>query len=382
MQKRLLLGLVLVACFLLASCDDIPPDALAATLTAQPDLIQRVNQRTESVLIDTIPVTLDNIGNASPVSTEIERERATTTTVEVVASVEIGAEVTEIIKAGIALEFGVTQEQMVASRQSFTLTAEADTRVDYVIDWYETWQVGDLLAPDLQAELHYRVRTGIRGSLRVAGPEETEAIAALTLALPAGHVLYDDFSSPDSFASWWWVNDEFGMCDFTTVQGSLTFACENAADADRGATLHPNLPAQQLLGVATALQVTRTGGPMQLSTNWINTSTGATERAYQLLLQPQMVEAVECFPEEGWRCELLYRGPVSAGEAHVVQIEHQPDGLAFLVDGQPLSLTTQPAWSDSFVMRDWNLPFWLWPEHGIEGQLDWISSRDVVSGSN
>lgn len=381
MRKRLVLcWWGMLGMLLLAGCDNTPPQALVATLTDEPGLVQRVNQRTESVWIDSIPIVLDNTGNALPVTTQIERERATTTTIRITATAELGAEITEMIKAGIALEFGIEEEETVSSRQEFTLSAAADTRVVYVIDWYETWQVGDLQASGLEGEVHYEVRTGIRGDLRLARPDEVPAIEQAVVDVPEGHLLYDDFSSPASFTSWWGVNDDQGLCTFATEDGSLQFRCQNTAGEDRGAALHPHLAGGRPLGVAAAMLVTQTGGPMQLSTNWYSADPGTIERAYQFRLQPGAVEAVECFPLEGWHCESLYRGEVEPGVAHVLQIERQADGPEFRVDGQPLTLTAQPAWSDDFTMRDWNFPFWVWPQNRIIGQLEWVSSRDSEQG--
>lgn len=63
----------MVGMVLLADCDNTPPQALVAPLTVEPGLVQRVNQRTESIWIDSIPIVLDNTGNALPVTTQIER---------------------------------------------------------------------------------------------------------------------------------------------------------------------------------------------------------------------------------------------------------------------------------------------------------------------
>ncbi len=365
----------LLAALLLAACDNTLPEALVVTLTAEPGLVERINQQTRSVWVDSIPIVLDNTGNTVPVTTEIERERATTTTVHITASAELGAEITEMIKAGIALEFGIKQEEMIASRQVFTLSAAANTRVVYVIDWYETWQVGDVRASGLEGDLHYEVRTGIRADLRLARPEEIPTIEQITVELPEGHTLYDDFSSPASFTSWWGVNDRDELCDFAPEEGFLRFRCQNTAAEDRGAALHPYIAGDHPLGVAVAIRVTRTGGPMQLSTNWYRTTPDDIERAYQLWLQPGVVEAVECYPRENWRCHTLYHSVVEPDVAHVLQIEYRPDGPEFRVDGQRLALTTLPDWSTDFVMRDWNFPFWLWPQHDIIGELDWVSCR-------
>ncbi|MBN1965764.1 MAG: hypothetical protein JW910_14020 [Anaerolineae bacterium] len=344
--------------------------------TATPEgTILLQDQHTEAVLIETEPILLENCYGTGTASRQAERTHTTTTVVEFTGSVGTPA-LLEAITLQLEFELRFQQGETQTAHEAFAVEVEGGQQALYSIEWYETWLVGNAYVPWLDLTIPYRVRTGISSEAH-SSPQEpcpADSTGEESTLLP-GYLPYDDFSSGAVLSSRWSLNDEYGLCDLVVQDGRLVFDCTNHNAEDVGASLHNTTDSLGTTGVIALVRVERSGGPFQLATQWRDPSGVAPQRTYHLQLGVDYAEAVEFFPDdpvEPWRAVILGQMPVMPGEAHLLQIEHTTGGINFLVDGQPLPLDMAPEWVESFVMVDWGIPFFVWPEHSIQGWIDYV----------
>jgi hypothetical protein len=192
---------------------------------------------------------------------------------------------------------------------------------------------------------------------------------SVMLGLPQGYILYDDFNTEQALTENWSVDDPKKICDLTVSSGNLIFDCHNKTKNDLLALIHPSKQFASISGVASLVTVTEAGGPFQLSTDWKCTSE-TTERAYRLQLSTNQVEAVEYYPLEEWRGNVLGSISVSTGQPHLLQIEVSGGQVVFLVDGSSL-LTATPDFPACLSMANWGYRQLVWKDNNrIKGQVD------------
>lgn len=188
--------------------------------------------------------------------------------------------------------------------------------------------------------------------------------------LPAGYILYDDFNTENSLDDNWQVDDSKRICNLTVRNGSLFFDCQNKTKNDLNAAIQPNKLFATISGVAARVTVTETGGPFQLTTGW-KCSSGTPERAYHLALSTNQATASEFYPQEDWRENPLGTISVTAGQPHLLQIEASLGGVAFLVDGRTILLSTAPDFPSCLNLNNWGFSFFVWKDNNsIRGEID------------
>jgi len=204
---------------------------------------------------------------------------------------------------------------------------------------------------------------------RIAASKATELAP-----IPAGYVLYDDFTEPATLQKNWQMEDRSGLCQtFQIENGSLVFECTNQTSKNLQASLHINTTYKTVNGLASWVRIDQSGGPFQLATGW--KCSDGTERAYHLSLSEKVVEAVLYYPLEGWRNVLLANLPVTAGIAHRLQIETAQNDVQFLVDGKVLSLQANTDFQPCLVITSLALDFFIWPDNAIQGQVENFSLK-------
>jgi hypothetical protein len=160
-----------IAFYLLASCGTPTPVAIAPTPSPFPsDAIIYQNQRTEKEFLENIEIPLENCNGSRPASSQINRERSTTTTIELGVSAGLEAGIAEVVKANVAVQFDVSEGETRTASQNVTVEVDAGNQIIYELTWYETWQVGDAVIDSLNLTLPYRIRTGVQGELRSSTP--------------------------------------------------------------------------------------------------------------------------------------------------------------------------------------------------------------------
>jgi hypothetical protein len=208
-------------------------------------------------------------------------------------------------------------------------------------------------------------------------PSETPSTEESTPSrtIPPGYVLYDDFTAPNALDTNWRLNDENQLCNLSVSEGQLLFDCRNETASDLGAALHPSQLSGGAMGLAATTSVEKAGGDFQLTTRWMCPDSGS-ERAYHIRLGTDSAEAIEFYPQEGWRKLVLGKVSVKLGQAHLLQIERTGNSIELFVDGQPLSLNPVPDLPACFSMSDSGFSFWVWKDgNSLKGQIDQVSVR-------
>jgi len=122
---------------------------------------------------------------------------------------------------------------------------------------------------------------------------------------------------------------------------------------------------------------------LDLGVNFTGSDGITLNRAYFMDLYKDKVILTEYFPQEGWRDETLAEVPISSGQMHVLQIEHEAGTVNFYIDGNLVSLDRQPSLPDGSLWRDWQFEgFLAGPGDGaatLESYVDWVSIRPPSS---
>src|SRR5690554_2241508 len=92
-----------------------------------------------------------------------------------------------VVSLKIQAEFNVTNGETVTVNQSYEVPVDAGRRVDYGINWYETWQVGETVIVPLNLRIPFRVRTGLEGELSSGSPQTcppSSTLSTINVTLP------------------------------------------------------------------------------------------------------------------------------------------------------------------------------------------------------
>ncbi len=177
-MKRLLFTLIFVA---LTSCSGSETATLPTTPTDIPlEWIRIENRRTERELFTNNLIPLENCNGNRPVSLSFNRSQSTTTTTEFSIGGELEAGIREIATVKIQAEYNVQNGETVSASQEYQVEVEEGTRVDYEINWYETWQAGEIVIDQLGLRFQFRVRTGLEGELSSGAPQLCPMTETLT----------------------------------------------------------------------------------------------------------------------------------------------------------------------------------------------------------
>jgi hypothetical protein len=191
-----------------------------------------------------------------------------------------------------------------------------------------------------------------------------------------GYELYDDFTNAGTFDEKWNPNDEEGLCSFGAGSQRLSFNCTNASERDNGAAIHPDLPFGQISGVAGWAQIDLAGGEFKLAMLWVCSGEGGEQREYHLRLDIDKVTVQEFYPLNDWSSRELGTLTVSQGWSHLLQIEQVPEGIAFYVDRQRLSLSSSPDLPACATPEYGGFGFWVWQgNNSIIGHLEEVYVR-------
>ena len=190
-----------------------------------------------------------------------------------------------------------------------------------------------------------------------------------------GHELYDDFTDAAAFDDKWRKKDEHRLCDFEVGGRQLSFNCTNTSAQDRLAELIPNVPFGKITGLAGWAQADVVGGEFKLAMAW-PCGEGGEQREYHMNLGPHEVTVKEFYPLSNWDHIELGTLAVSPGWSHLLQIEQVPEGIAFYVDRQPLSLSTPPDLPACAVPHSESFGFLVWSDNNsIIGHLEEVYIR-------
>jgi len=152
--------ILMVAIIILASCDTSVP-TLPGTPTAIPSgWIRRENAITQRRLVEQSTPRINNCSGGST-SNEISRGRSTTVVMSLSISAEVEANILTAVKGTLGAEFNVEEGETISANNSVTLTLNEPMIVNYVIQWYETWEVGTVVIDNLELSFPYEVRVGI-----------------------------------------------------------------------------------------------------------------------------------------------------------------------------------------------------------------------------
>jgi len=138
------------------------------------------------------------------------------------------------IGEAISAAYGEQWESSRTRAIGFPLTAEADTNMEYTIEWREVWQAGHIpistAGEQEQVEYRYLVRIDgdIVDSRDLGCAQGCEAGVAPTLPptevdLPEGYELYDDFTASGALDANWSLNDADQICTVDVGSGALSF---------------------------------------------------------------------------------------------------------------------------------------------------------------
>lgn len=386
------LGIAALTIAILAACAPPTTTAPSAQDNMQVGEAVEVGESTP-IAAETATETVCNCGIMDGTMTkqvELSHAAAHAVSWEVGGQVGVGGEVS--LGAGVNIEgalSGAYGEEWESSRTrtvGFPLTAEPNTNVEYTIEWREFWQEGyiPVRTPTGPEQITYGYLIQIDGNIVgsrdlgcVQGCEAGEISESTPgmPSLPQGYRLYDDFATPGRFDADWRLDDANHICEMNVASSALSFACRNRTADDLLASLHPSsAPFWEPTGVAASVYVEKTGKAPRLITNWGCRESGE-ERAYHLGLDIGYVIVEEYHPQDGWRSVELGQAPVAPGQAHLLQIEQSPGGVAFYVDSQSVPLDVAPDWLDCLSMRDWAFDFLVWPDHSVEGQVEFVAFR-------
>ncbi len=150
----------------LTACGGNASETLPTTPTDIPlEWIRIENQHTERELFTNNLIPLENCNGNRPVSLSFSRSQSTTTTTEFSVGGELEAGIREIATVKILAEYNVQNGETVSASQEYQVEVEGGTRVDYEINWYETWQAGEVVIDEYDLRFPFRVRTGLEGEL-------------------------------------------------------------------------------------------------------------------------------------------------------------------------------------------------------------------------
>jgi hypothetical protein len=192
-----------------------------------------------------------------------------------------------------------------------------------------------------------------------------------------GYILYDDFIDPATLQKNWQVVDGSGLCKTFKVENSnLVFECTNQGSQDQQASLQINTFYKTTNGVAIRVRIDQSGGHFQLATGW--KCSDGTQRAYHMTLSEKAAEAVLYYPldpVQPWKPVLLAKPPVTAGEAHLLQIETTQDNIQFLLNGKILPINASTDFQPCLTITSISLDFFVWPGNTIRGQAESFSLK-------
>ncbi|MAU10150.1 MAG: hypothetical protein CL607_10035 [Anaerolineaceae bacterium] len=150
----------------LAGCNQTYGTDFSSVTPFPNELIAIDNQHTATEFLETVKIPLENCNGSTPVSVNINRERSTTTTIElsVAGNVEVG--ITDVAKAVIEASLSVKEGETNSFGIDVQVGVEPGTLVTYELMWYETWQVGEVVIDAHNLRIPYRVRTGLQPDLQ------------------------------------------------------------------------------------------------------------------------------------------------------------------------------------------------------------------------
>ncbi len=162
-MKRLA-GIVLIAVSLTA-CGGSNTGLQETPTPIPPDLIRIENRRTEREFFTTNNIPLENCNGNRPVTLSFSRSQSTTTETQFSVGGELAAGIATAISAKIQAEYDVRNGETITASQDYRVEVDPGKQVAYQINWYETWQAGDVVIDALDLRMPFRVRTGLEGEL-------------------------------------------------------------------------------------------------------------------------------------------------------------------------------------------------------------------------
>jgi hypothetical protein len=163
---------MLVVIFTLIGCQQTTGNQIIATTTSIPTTwITLENQRTEATFLEKVTMPLENCRGSMAVQQSINRSRSTTILLELNVTVGLEGSLLEAIKAKIETNFSIAIEETESQTFDTIVGVEAGKQVTYELEWFETWQVGEVVIDELDLQIPYRVRTGLQPELQTGLPQ-------------------------------------------------------------------------------------------------------------------------------------------------------------------------------------------------------------------
>lgn len=140
------------------------------------------NQKTERVLADSNDWVVDNCGGSGDAKRVIGRGRESTVSIELGVELELNIELG--VKLRLQAHFGRQEGETLSYSDGVEVNVAPGSSVRYQLQWYETWQTGEMVLGVVGLTIPYRIRTAFDADTKAYSQECPTKTATLATASP------------------------------------------------------------------------------------------------------------------------------------------------------------------------------------------------------